>query len=48
MTTLIRTGRLMGLLLSTALTAGCGLLDTEQPNVIDPNSLNTVADAAAP
>ena len=41
MTTLIRTGRLVGLLLSAALTAGCGLLDTEQPNVIDPNSLNT-------
>jgi starch-binding outer membrane protein, SusD/RagB family len=41
MTTLIRTGRLAHLLVGAALTAGCGLLDTQQPNVIDPNSLNT-------
>ncbi len=29
------------LLLGIALTAGCGLLDTQQPNVIDPNKLDT-------
>src|SRR5689334_15369866 len=28
-------------LAATVLLAGCGLLDTQQPNVIDPNSLNT-------
>src|SRR5215213_3934768 len=41
MTTLIKTGRLAHLLVGAALTAGCGLLDTQQPSVIDPNSLNT-------
>ena len=41
MNTLIRTDRLPALLLGIALLAGCGLLDTQQPNVIDPNTLKT-------
>jgi hypothetical protein len=41
MTMLIQAGRFATLLLGVALAGGCGLLDTEQPNVIDPNSLNT-------
>ncbi|HEX3275334.1 MAG TPA: RagB/SusD family nutrient uptake outer membrane protein [Gemmatimonadales bacterium] len=45
--TLTRFGRRCTMLLGAALTAGCGLLDTEQPNVIDPNDLNTPAAAEA-
>jgi hypothetical protein len=44
---LTRFGRRCTMLLGAALTAGCGLLDTEQPNVIDPNDLNTPAAAEA-
>jgi hypothetical protein len=41
MTILNRRGTRLAATLGLALTAGCGLLDTEQPNVIDPNQLNT-------
>ncbi|MEO7986527.1 MAG: hypothetical protein ABI766_08325 [Gemmatimonadales bacterium] len=32
---------------ATVLLAGCGFLDTQQPNIIDPNSLNSPEGAAA-
>ena len=41
MTILTRRGSRLAATLGLALTAGCGLLDTEQPNIIDPNVLNT-------
>lgn len=47
MTTLNRRGIRLAATLGTALTAGCGLLDTQQPNVIDPNKLNTPEAAEA-
>src|SRR3954471_11914884 len=47
MTTLSRGGTLLAALLGILLAAGCGLLDTETPNVIDPNTLNTPEAAEA-
>ena len=48
MNTLNRSGaRAAVKLLSLLATAGCGLLDTQQPNVIDPGTLNTPAAAEA-
>jgi tetratricopeptide (TPR) repeat protein len=46
---LIRNGNRLAALaiVGALLTAGCGLLDTEQPNVIDPNTLNTPEAAEA-
>jgi hypothetical protein len=42
MTTTLNRGAIpLVALLAALLTAGCGLLDTETPNVIDPNTLNT-------
>jgi hypothetical protein len=42
MTTKTRRGQcLTALLLGIGLTAGCGLLDTQEPNIIDPNHLDT-------
>ena len=46
MTMPIRTHRLAALA-AAVLLAGCGMLDTQQPNVIDPNSLNTPQGAEA-
>jgi len=45
--TMINRRRSMVALLGVALTTGCGLLDTETPNVIDPNQLDTPAAAEA-
>jgi starch-binding outer membrane protein, SusD/RagB family len=47
MTTLHRRGTGLATLLGLALTTGCGLLDTQQPNIIDPNKLNTPEAAEA-
>src|SRR6478672_374147 len=46
MTKINRRGSLAALL-GIALTAGCGLLDTETPNVINPDQLNTPEAAEA-
>jgi len=47
MTTLNRGGTRLAAVLGIALITGCGLLDTDTPNVIDPNTLNTPEAAEA-
>jgi starch-binding outer membrane protein, SusD/RagB family len=37
----LRERRGMALIVAVGLSAGCGMLDTQQPNVIDPNKLDT-------
>jgi hypothetical protein len=48
MTNPISSGRFeAALILGLGLTAGCGLLDTQQPNIIDPGTLNSPEAAAS-
>ncbi len=42
-----RTLRAAGLALSISISGGCGLLDTQQPNIVDPENLDSPAGATA-